>query len=323
VSGAHHHHHDGHSHHGHAGSERAQLTSRAAMASISMALFLVALKGYASWDTGSVAMLGSLADTTLDLIASLITFFGVRWAAMPADDDHRFGHGKAEALAALIQVILIAFSAVAIAWRSFDRLRSGEATQGLELGVGVSVIAMAATFALLAYQRYVIRKTGSVAIKTDHVHYQSDLLLNLSVIAALVIDQLFGWHLADPILGFVIAAWLLYGAWSAASHSVDQLMDREWPEEEREGFLAAAAEYPELAGLHDLRTRTSGAHRFVQFHVWVPADWTVREAHQRMDAVEEKLQHRFHGTEIIIHLDPEGHTDREGILPSALTETTR
>ena len=324
MSGAHHHHGHGHGHgHGHSGGERATLTSRAAMASITMALFLVALKGYASWDTGSVAMLGSLADTGLDLVASLITFFGVRWAAMPADDDHRFGHGKAEALAALMQVILISFSALGIAWRALDRLRSGQPTQGLELGIGVSLVAMATTFALLAYQRYVIRKTGSVAIQTDHVHYQSDLLLNLSVIVALVLDQTLGWHLADPILGFIIAAWLLYGAWSAASHSVDQLMDREWPEDEREAFIAATQEYPELSGLHDLRTRTSGAHRFVQFHVWVPTDWTVGEAHHRMDAVEEKLQHRFPGTEIIIHLDPEGHTDRETILPPRLTESAR
>ena len=323
MSGAHHHHHHGHPRHGHTGSERARLTSRAAIASITMALFLVGLKSYASWDTGSVAMLGSLADTTLDLIASLVTFFGVRWAAMPADEEHRYGHGKAEALAALIQVILISVSAMGIAWRSADRLRSGEPTQGLELGIGVSVIAMVATVALLAYQRYVIRKTGSVAIHTDHVHYQSDVLLNVSVIAALLLDQLFGWRLADPLFGFAIAAWLLYGAWSAASHSVDQLMDREWPEEEREAFLVAAQEYPELAGLHDLRTRTSGAHRFVQFHVWVPGEWTVTEAHQRMDAVEEKLQHRFPATEIIIHLDPEGHIDREGILPQRLTESAR
>jgi len=323
MSGAHHHHGHSHHHHGHAGNERAQLTSRAALASITMALFLVAIKSYASWDTGSVAMLGGLADTTLDFIASLVTFFGVRWAAMPADEEHRYGHGKAEALAALVQVILIAFSALGIAWRAFDRLTSGRPTEGLQLGIGVSVIAMAATFGLLAYQRYVIKKTGSVAIQTDHVHYQSDLLLNLSVIAALILDQMLGWRLADPLFGFAIAGWLLYGAWSAASHSVDQLMDREWPDEERDAFLAAAAEYHELNGLHDLRTRTSGAHRFVQFHVWVPADWTVREAHQRMDAVEEKLQHRFPGCEIIIHLDPEGHTDREGILPQHLTESAR
>lgn len=323
MSGAHHHHGHGHSHAHHHGDERGTLTQRAALASISMALFLVALKSWASWGTGSVAMLGSLADTALDLIASLITLFGVRWAAMPADEEHRYGHGKAEALAALVQVILITVSAMGIIWRATDRLMSGRPTEGLELGIGVSIVAIVATFALLGYQRYVIKKTGSVAIMTDHVHYQTDVLLNVSVIAALLLDQLMGWRLADPLFGFAIAAWLMYGAWGAASHSVDQLMDREWPEEEREAFLAAAQEYPELAGLHDLRTRTSGEHRFVQFHVWVPGDWTVAEAHERMDAVEEKLQHRFPRTEIIIHLDPEGHTDREGILPKHLTESAR
>jgi ferrous-iron efflux pump FieF len=319
MSGVHHHGHDhGHDHAHH--SQRATLTSRAAQASVAMALFLVLLKGWAAYDTGSVAMLGSLADTALDLLASLIILFGVRFAATPADADHRFGHGKAEALAALVQVMLIVGSALAIAWRAVARLQRGEVTQGLELGIGVSLVAMAATLGLLAYQRFVIAKTGSVAIVSDHVHYQSDLLLNLSVIVALLLDQLFGFPLVDPIFGLAIAAWLLWGAWRAASHSVDQLMDREWPEAKRQRFLAAAAEYPELAGLHDCRTRTSGAYDFVQFHVWVPANWTVAEAHERMDRAEEGLQARFPGTEILIHLDPEGHTDRETMLPSALTE---
>jgi Co/Zn/Cd efflux system component len=188
MSGAHHHHGHGHQHgHSHGVADRGTLTQRAALASISMALFLVAMKTYATWDTGSVAMLGSLADTTLDLIASLITLFGVRWAAMPADEEHRYGHGKAEALAALIQVILITVSAMGIIWRATDRLMSGRPTEGMELGIGVSVIAMIATFALLAYQRYVIKRTGSVAIMTDHVHYQTDVLLNVSVIAALLL----------------------------------------------------------------------------------------------------------------------------------------
>lgn len=321
MSGAHHHQHgNAHHHHHH---RRASLTTRAAIASISMALLLTGLKSWASWDTKSVAMLGSLADTTLDFVASLITFLGVRWSAMPADEEHRYGHGKAEALAALVQVILIFISAIGIAWRAFDRLQSGRPTEGLELGIVVSVVAMITTFALLGYQRYVIKKTGSVAIMTDHVHYQTDVLLNVSVIAALLLDQMLGWRLADPLFGFAIAAWLMYGAWSAASHSVDQLMDREWPLDERDAFIFATQEFPELAGLHDLRTRTSGAHRFVQFHVWVPGDWTVAEAHERMDSVEEKLQHRFPGTEIIIHLDPEGHVDREGILPKHLTESSR
>jgi len=316
---AHAHHHPDRVH----GAERGELAKRAALASVLTALLLVALKLWASWETGSVAMLGSLADTALDLVASVVTFLGVRWAAMPADAEHRFGHGKAEALAALVQVILIVISALGIAWRAIERMGSGERTAGLELGIGVSVIAMAATFALLAYQRYVIRRTASVAIHTDHVHYQSDLFLNLGVITALLLDQLLGWRAADPLFGFGIALWLLYNAWSAASHSIDQLMDREWPDHEREAFLAAAREFPELAGLHDLRTRHSGSHRFVQFHVWVPGDWTVADAHARMDAVEQSLEQRFPATEIIIHLDPEGHTDREGMLPHALTERAR
>ena len=300
--------------------ERARLTQRAAMASIFMAVILVSLKTWASWQTGSVAMLGSLADSALDLIASVVTLVGVRFAAIPADDDHRFGHGKAEALAALAQVILITISALGIAWRAIDRLRMGAPTEGLEMGVGVSAFAIAATFALLGYQRHVIRKTGSIAIRTDNVHYQSDLLLNLSVIAALFLDQALGWRAADPIFGIAIALWLMWGAWRAASHSIDQLMDREWPKEELDAFLLAVRDYPELAGLHDLRTRHAGTHRFVQFHVWVPEDWTVREAHDRMDSVEESLQERFPGTEFLIHLDPEGHTDRETMLPSAITE---
>ena len=300
---------------------RALLTTRAALASIAVAIFLVVLKSYAAVHTGSVAMLGSLADTALDLIASIVTLAGVRWAAVPADDDHRFGHGKAEALAALAQVVLISISAIAIAWRAIDRLGSDAQTKGLELGMGVSMIAIGATFALLAYQRYVIKRTGSVAIETDHVHYQSDLLLNLSVIIALVLDQLMGWRMADPLFGIVIATWLMIGAWRAAGRSIDQLMDKEWPEAKRRAFLVAAAEHPELAGLHDLRTRTSGAHDFVQFHVWVPGGWTIEDAHERMDAVEEALQARFPGTEILIHLDPEGHTDRETMLPSAITES--
>jgi ferrous-iron efflux pump FieF len=174
--------------------------------------------------------------------------------------------------------------------------------------------------ALLWYQRRVIARTGSVAIRTDNVHYQSDLLLNAAVIAALLLDQWAGVRGADALFGIAIALWLLVGGYRASGLAINQLMDHEWPEAERATFLAAAAEYPELAGLHDLRTRTSGTHQFAQFHVWVPGDWTVREAHDRMDRVEADLQRRFPGTEIIIHLDPEGHTDRETMLSSDLTE---
>ena len=303
--------------------ERSKLATRAALASVGVAILLIGLKGWAAFSTHSMAMLGSLADTGLDLIASLVTLAGVRIAALPADSDHRFGHGKAEALVALVQIVLITISAGWIADRSIERLLAGSETLSAELGIGVSLAAMAATLALIIYQRSVVAETGSVAIATDRVHYQSDLLLNLSVIAALVLDQFAGLVGADSVFGLLIAAWLLFGAWRSSSHAINQLMDREWPEEQRAAFLAAAAEHPELEGLHDLRTRTSGSNHFVQFHVWVPGDWTVREAHDRLDRVEEALQARFPGTEILIHLDPQGHTDRETMLSSHLTENVQ
>ena len=288
------------------------LTASAAIASVCTALFLLLLKSYAAWATGSVAMLGSLADTGLDVLASLITLYGVRLAATPADHDHRFGHGKAEALAALAQVGIIAFSALAIGWRAISRLIEGEPTAQAEYGIGVSVIAIAATLALLAYQRSVIRRTGSVAIEADHVHYQTDLLLNLAVIAALVLDQYLGLTGADPVFGIAIALWLLFGAWRASSRAVDQLMDREWPEAKRRQFVEVAARHPALKGIHDLRTRSSGSLDFVQFHVWVDPGMTVAEAHDVMDEVEHWLAHEFPGTEILIHLDPEGQVDQPG-----------
>jgi ferrous-iron efflux pump FieF len=307
----------GHAHH-HEGQGtpgiHATLARRAAIASVSMATFLLCLKSFAALQTGSVAMLGSLADTGLDVIASLITLYGVRLAATPADDDHRFGHGKAEALAALAQVGIIGFSALAIGWRAVQRLVEREATSHAEYGIGVSAVAILTTLVLLAYQRRVIARTGSVAIQADHVHYQTDLLLNGSVIAALALDQYAGLTGADPVFGIVIASWLLFGAWRASSRAVDQLMDKEWPDEKRRRFVEVASRHPALKGIHDLRTRTSGSRDFVQFHVWVDADMTVAAAHEVMDEVEQWLGHEFPGTEILIHLDPEGQVDQPGNL---------
>ena len=285
-----------------------------------MAVTLIVLKSWAAVETDSTAMLGSLADSGLDLVASLVVLLGVRIAAQPADFEHRFGHGKAEALASLVQVILITISAIFIGFRAIQRLLAGAETANAELGIGVSVVAMVLTAALITYQRHVVRKTGSLAIGTDRLHYSSDLMLNGSVIVALALDQYAKLKGADAVFGVLIALWLLWGAWSASSHALDQLMDREWPNELRERFLAATKEYPELAGLHDFRTRSSGTHYFAQFHVWVPADWTVKEAHDRLDRAEEALQERFPGTEILIHVDPEGQTDRETFLPQDITE---
>ncbi len=291
---------------------RADLTKSAAFASIAVAVFLVGLKLWASIQTGSTAMLGSLADSALDMVASIATLIGVWIAAQPADENHRFGHGKAESLSAMFQVMLIALSAAAIAFRAVVRLAEGGRTSSAAEGIGVSVIAIIATLGLLVWQRHVIKRTGSVAISADHVHYQSDLLLNLAVIAALALDQFAGFAKADPLFGLAIAAWLLWGAWRAASEAVDNLMDREWPEEKRLRFVELAAKHPELSNLHDLRTRTSGTQDFVQFHVDLPGSMTVDEAHDIIERVEDDLGSHFPNMELLIHIDPEGHVDEPG-----------
>lgn len=290
-------------------SSSASLNRSAALASIAVALLLVGLKVWAAWTTGSTAMLGSLADTVLDLVASVATLAGVWVAAQPDDDNHRFGHGKAEALAAMFQVVLISISALSLAARAIGQWVAGARPQEAEGGIAVSVIAMAATVALLAWQRRVIRQTGSLAISTDHVHYQSDLFLNLAVIAALALDQYAGVAGADPFFGLAIALWLGWGAWGASQAAVDQLMDKEWPPEKKDRFLEVVARHPELRGLHDLRTRTSGDRDFVQFHVAVDPAMTIRAAHDVMDEIEAKLLAEFPGVEILIHPDPEGHVD--------------
>jgi ferrous-iron efflux pump FieF len=295
MSLAHNHHHHSHG----------ELTTKAAIASVSMALFLLALKTYAAAETGSVALLGSLADTGFDVLASLLTLFSVRYAALPADDDHRFGHGKAESLSALVQVMLVIVTAVLIGWRGITRLGNHEATQHPEMGIGVSVIAILATGALLAYQHHVIKKTGSVAIHGDHVHYQGDVLLNIAVIIAIALDAFLGVRGADPIFGLGIAAWLLWGASRSARMALDQLLDKEWPAEKRDRFLAVAARHPRATGIHDVRTRSSGMHDFVQFHLWFDPKMTLGEVHDIMDEIEADLAHEFPGVEVLIHPEPE------------------
>ena len=285
-------------------------TRNAALASVAMACGLLGLKIYAVIATGSVAMLGSLADTALDILASLVTLLAVWMAAQPADGDHRFGHGKAEALAALFQTLLIAASAVGIGWRAVLRLGTPQTPEAPELGISVSLVAIAATLLLIAYQRRVVARTGSVAIATDRMHYQSDLLLNAAVIGAFVADSLLGLRGADAVFGLAIAAYLVWGAWSAASQSVDMLMDREWSADRREALTALLASHPSGKGVHALRTRTSGATDFIQFHLWLPPLMTVTAAHDIVEGLETAVEAAFPGAEVLIHVDPEGHIDR-------------
>ncbi|RYE03664.1 MAG: cation diffusion facilitator family transporter [Sphingomonadales bacterium] len=288
------------------------LARRAAMASVAAALLLGGLKAYAAWRTGSVAMLASLADSVLDLVASLVTLGGVHWAAQPADDNHRFGHGKAEALAALFQVVIITISALAILIRAIESFTRMGTPSAPESGIAVSLFAMAVTLMLTRYQQHVIAKTGSIAIGTDRLHYQSDFYLNAAVIAALALDAYLGLRGADALFGVAIALWLLFGAWRASEAAIDQLMDKEWPEEKRRAFVEVAARHPELKSLHDLRTRTSGARDFVQFHVAMDPAMTIAAAHDVVERLEIALGAEFPGAEILIHIDPEGQIDEPG-----------
>jgi ferrous-iron efflux pump FieF len=290
------------------------LAARGALASVATACFLLALKGYAAWSTDSVAMLGSLADTALDLVASCVTLYGVHVATIPADHDHRYGHGKAEALAALFQVALIAVSAVGIAWEAIRQFGAPAATHDAATGIGVSVAAIVVTLGLVLYQRRVIAATGSVAVSADNVHYQSDLLLNVSVIAALVLDQVLHVRGADPVFGVLIALWLGWGALRSAGSAIDLLMDKEWPVEERDRLIALIADHPELRGLHDIRTRRSGTHDFVQFHMYVAPEMTVADANQVVESVTDRIHVAYPKADVLIHVDPGWRLDANNPL---------
>ncbi|HUQ13170.1 MAG TPA: cation diffusion facilitator family transporter, partial [Novosphingobium sp.] len=196
-----------------------------------------------------------------------------------------------------------------LAFRAIEQWLNGARTSAAGEGIAVSLVAMAATLALLLYQRHVIARTGSVAIRTDHLHYKSDLALNLAVIAALALDRYAGLVGADPLFALGIAAWLGWSAWRASQTAIEQLMDREWPDEKRKRFVELAARHRELSSLHDLRTRTSGNRDFVQFHVDLPAAMSVAEAHDVVEKVERDLCGHFPGLELLIHIDPEGHID--------------
>lgn len=303
--------------------ERARLTRSAAIASISVALLLAGMKIWAVRQTDSTAMLGSLADTSLDLVASIATLVGVWVAAKPADDNHRFGHGKAEALSAMFQVVLIALSAFGLAIRAIQQWIEGGRVASADEGIVVSVIAIGATLGLLAWQRHVIARSKSIAIATDHLHYKSDLFLNLAVIAALVLDRYLHVAGSDPFFGLAIALWLGWGAFRAAGEAIDRLMDKEWPEEKRQEFLEVLARHPQLRGVHDLRTRNSGTRDFVQFHAAVDGNMTVAEAHRVMDELEAKIEAEFPGVEVLIHPDPEGLVNESGVAAEELLPGVR
>jgi len=283
--------------------DRARLLTLATTASVVTASGLIAVKLVAWLLTGSVSVLASLIDSLMDTAASLINFFAVRYSLVPADAEHRFGHGKAESLAGLAQAAFIGGSAVFLVMHALDRLLHPRPIVEMQIGIAVMVFAIVATLALLGIQRYVIRRTGSMAIRADSLHYLTDLLTNLSIIAALVLVS-FGWESSDSILAIGIAVYILYSAWQIAHEAFQLLMDRELPEEERQRMLQIARDHARTQGVHDLRTRQSGATKFVQLHLELDEGLSLKQAHSIADEVVEAICVAFPSANVIIHQDP-------------------
>jgi ferrous-iron efflux pump FieF len=286
--------------------EKARLMRLAGYASVGAALLLIGAKVAAYLLTGSVALLSSMLDSLLDAGASMINLFAIRHALVPADREHRFGHGKAEPLAAVGQAAFIAGSAAFLAFQAVGRLVKPVAVEHGDIGIAVMVFSILTTLVLVLFQRHVIRRTGSFAVRADSLHYVGDLFVNVSVIVALLLAVWWGWDAADPLFAIGIAAYILFTAWQIFRGALDMLMDRELPDEMRARIRKIALDNPRVKSVHDLRTRAAGQAIFVQMHLEMDPELPLRVAHEAADAVEVAIMAAFPGAEVIIHEDPAG-----------------
>lgn len=282
----------------------ANLMRWATYASVATAIILMIAKVIAWFVTDSVSILATLLDSSLDVLASGLNLFAVRHALAPPDAEHRFGYGKAEALSGVGQAMFIAGSAGFLLLQAIGRIiNPQQMTSGFSLGVSVMVFSMVATLLLLIFQNYVVKKTGSTAIKADALHYKTDLLVNGSVIIALVLT-FYGWGYFDALFGIGIAIYILYSAWQILKEAIDLLMDHEIDKEDRAKIIAIVTQHPNTLGYHDLRTRRSGTRIFVQLHLELDGTLTLAEAHAIADKVERDIAALFDDAEVIIHEDP-------------------
>ena len=283
-----------------------RLKKRAALAAVVVAVVLIAAKCAAWLVTGSVSLLSALIDSSLDLVASLLNLVAIRQAAVPADREHRFGHGKAEPLAGLGQAAFIGGSGVFLLLEAGQRLLAPMPVENGTIGILVMVFSIALTLALVAFQKSVIRRVQSVAIGADSLHYTSDLLMNAGVIVALLLTTQFGWVRADPLIALGVAGFILVSAWSVASSSLNLLMDRELPETDRQRIAEIVGAHHGVRSMHDLRTRSSGTQTFIQLHLELDPGLTLAEAHRISDEVMDAIERAFPHAEVLIHEDPFG-----------------
>ncbi len=293
----------------HPNARSARLMRLATYASVAVASLLVLVKFGAWVQTGSVAVLSSLIDSLLDVAASAINMVAVAHALTPADREHRFGHGKAEAVAGLGQAAVIAGSAVFLMFQAGERIVHPQALENSMIGIAVMVTSIAVTAVLVAFQRYVVAQTRSVAIAADSIHYISDLLSGLGVIAALLCVTYLDIELADPLFALAIAAYILYSARIIVLRSWDQIMDREMPDDERARIRDIVLGHPDVMNMHDMRTRVSGTKAFIQLHLELDGQMTLERAHEIADEVEALVGELYPDGEVLIHQDPAGLED--------------
>jgi ferrous-iron efflux pump FieF len=280
------------------------LMRMATYAAVSVAVVLIGLKGWAYLETSSVSILSTFVDSLLDLGASLVNLFAVRHALTPADNEHRFGHGKAEALAGLFQSAFIVGSAIFLVLQASEKLINPDPVTHSSLGIAVMVVSILLTMCLVIFQKFVIARTKSVAISADSLHYFGDILVNAAVIAALILADQFGWIMADGLFAIGIAAYITYNAWSITRLSFVDLMDEELPDDDRQKIEETVLAVGGVLGVHDLRTRKSGQKIFIQLHLDLPPDLQLIEAHEISETVEMRILKIFPTAEALIHQDP-------------------
>ena len=280
-----------------------RLVRRAAMCATGCATVLIFIKTIAWWMTGSVSLLASVVDSFVDMGASLTNLLVIRYALQPPDDDHTFGHGKAESLAALAQCMFISGSALFLVLSGIENFSNPKALETPVIGVVVIVLSLFVTIALLSFQTWVVNKTQSQAIKADRIHYQSDVFMNSAVLVALLLSW-YGIHRADSIFAIIIGIYIFYSAWTMGREAIQALLDRALPDDEQALIIETIKNWPNVEGAHDLKTRQSGPVKFIQFHIELKDELPLVKAHAISDGLEQELLRIFPAAEVIIHQDP-------------------
>ncbi len=283
--------------------EYERLVQLAGRAAVSAAALLIIVKLIAWIVTGSSSILAALTDSLMDITTSIINLLAIKIALQPADDKHRFGHGKAESIAGLAQAAFICGSALFLLFNSISALINKQEVVASSVGIAVMVFSVLVTIALVTFQSYIVKKTGSLAIKADSLHYRTDIALNGTVLLALILSGL-GWYWADGLFAIAVSLYILHGAWEIGMQSIDALMDKQLPKAEEEQIVKMAYLIKGVRGVHDLRTRQSGNTKFIQLHLELDDDLSLYEAHNRADKLEAELEKVFPQVDILIHPDP-------------------